>query len=63
MAIGGVDHLVILVKDIQASIETWQKLGFTLSHRADVEAVGIRQAFFLLEDGGFIELIAPLTDA
>lgn len=63
MAINGVDHLVILVEDIQASIETWQRLGFTLSHRADVEAVGIRQAFFLLEDGGFIELIAPSTDA
>jgi methylmalonyl-CoA/ethylmalonyl-CoA epimerase len=63
MATSGVDHLVVLVKDIQASIETWQKLGFTLSHQAEVETVGIHQAFFLLEDGGFIELIAPSTDA
>lgn len=60
MAITGVDHLVFLVEDIDKGIDTWQnRLGLTLTHRVDVEEIGLRQAFFSLSDGTFIELIAP----
>ena len=63
MTYSATDHLVIQVEDMDAAIEQWKdKLGFTLSHRADIEAVGIRQAFFLLGDGSFMELIGPLND-
>ena len=63
MAFSGSDHLVILVRDIEQAIHTWQhQIGLSLSHRADLPKVGIRQAFFLLEDDTFIELIAPMSD-
>ncbi|MDG1003059.1 MAG: VOC family protein, partial [Pseudomonadales bacterium] len=63
MTFSGADHLVILVRDIDQGIDTWQnKLGLTLSHKVDLPEVGIRQAFFLLEDDTFIELIAPMSD-
>ena len=64
MAFSGSDHLVILVRDIDQAIHTWQQqIGLPLSHGADLPEVGIRQAFFLLEDDTFIELIAPMDDS
>jgi methylmalonyl-CoA epimerase len=64
MAFSGADHLVISVRDIDQGIDTWQnKLGLTLSHKIDLPEVGICQAFFLLEDDTFIELIAPMSDS
>lgn len=57
------DHLVIIVKDIDEAIQNWTNLGLTLTHRATVDAVSIHQAFFLMPDGSFIELIAPSSDA
>ena len=64
MAFSGADHLVISVRDIDQGIDTWQnKLGLTLSHKVDLTEVGICQAFFLLEDDTFIELIAPMSDS
>ena len=60
MAFTETDHIVIVVADIEAGIETWrEQLGMTLSHRASVPEAGIHQAFFLLPDNTFIELIAP----
>ena len=60
MSITGTDHTVIVVRDIEDGIHKWRDgLGLTLSHRVDLEDAGIRQAFFALEDGTFIELIAP----
>ena len=64
MAFSGSAHLVILVRAIDQAIHTWQQqIGLPLSHRADLPEVGIRQAFFLLEDDTFIELIAPMDDS
>jgi len=63
MPFTGSDHLVIQVRDIDQAIHTWQnQFGLPLSHRADLPEVGIRQAFFLLEDKTFLELIAPLGE-
>ena len=60
MAFKGVDHLVIRVKDIDTSIETWRdKFGMELERTAESATLGIKQAFFQLANGGLIELVAP----
>ncbi len=51
---------MLVVADIDDAIVKWRdQLGLPLQHRVDHEAHGIRQAFFPLPDGTFIELIAP----
>lgn len=61
MAITGFDHLVVRVKDLDAGIETYRdRLGLTLDRTDRNEALGIKQAFFNLPGGGFIEVVAPL---
>ncbi len=63
MTFKGVDHIVVRVKDFEAGIETWRdKFGQTLDRIAESEALGIKQAFFNLENGGFIEVVAPIND-
>lgn len=60
MSITEVDHVVILVEDIDSAIDTWSnKLGFTLTHKVNLDDAGVNQAFFSLDDGTFIELVAP----
>lgn len=63
MAIKGVDHIVVRVKDIDQGIETWRdKLGMELERTAESEALGIKQAFFPFANGGFLEVVAPTSD-
>ena len=64
MAFSGADHLVILVRDIDQGDRHMAapNLVCRSAIRADLPEVGIRQAFFLLEDDTFIELIAPMSD-
>lgn len=63
MAFKGVDHLVIRVKDMKSSIETWRdKFGMELERTAESEALGIKQAFFPMATGGFIELVSPVDN-
>ena len=59
-----VDHIVFLVPDIEEGIRTWgDKLGFTLTHRVENLEAGVEVAFFSLQDGTFIELVAPTNEA
>jgi len=61
MAITGVDHVVVRVKDIDEGISTYRdKLGMELERTDESAAIGIKQAFFPLADGGFLEVVAPL---
>jgi methylmalonyl-CoA/ethylmalonyl-CoA epimerase len=61
MGLKVIDHVVIRVKDIEEGIRTYQdQLGLALSRRAETQGIG-KQAFFDLPDGGFIELVAPLS--
>ena len=60
MAITGIDHVVIRVKDIDTAIESYKKLGMELDHTAENPAIG-KQAIFKLPNGTFIELVAPLS--
>jgi len=62
MGIKGVDHIVVRVKDIEEGIRTYRdKLGMEMERRDESEALGIKQAFFPFEDGGFLEVVAPLN--
>ena len=62
MALTGFDHLVVRVNDIDEGIATYRdQLGLTLDRTDEHEGLGIKQAFFNLPDGGFIEIVAPLS--
>lgn len=61
MGIKGVDHIVVRVKDIDEGIKTYRdKLGMKMERTAESEALGIKQAFFPFDNGGFLEVVAPL---
>ena len=63
MGMKGVDHIVIRVKDIDEGIKTWRdNLGMELERTAESDALGIKQAFFPMANGGFIEIVAPTSD-
>ncbi|HJL61097.1 MAG TPA: VOC family protein [Pseudomonadales bacterium] len=63
MSFKGVDHIVIRVKDFDAGVETWRdKFGMELERTAESDALGIKQAFFQLANGGFIEIVSPTND-
>ena len=55
----GVDHLVFLTPDIDASIAYWRQ-SMELHTRLDHKDQGVSQAFFTLPDETFVELVAPL---
>ena len=62
MAISQFDHLVVRVNDLEDGINTYKNvLGFELDRTSESEALGIKQAFFNLPGGGFIEVVAPLS--
>jgi methylmalonyl-CoA epimerase len=62
MAFRGVDHVVVRVKDLEEGIRTYRdRLGMPLDRTAEAPAIGIRQAFFPLPAGGFLEVVAPLA--
>jgi methylmalonyl-CoA/ethylmalonyl-CoA epimerase len=60
MAITGLDHVVIRVKDIDVGIESYRKLGLELTQTLETPAIG-KQAIFRMPNGTFIELVAPLS--
>ena len=59
MALKELDHVVLLVRDIEDGVEAWTRLGLTLSHRAEYPENGVAIAFFILPGGTFLELVAP----
>ncbi len=60
MAIKGIDHVVIRVKDLDTAIESYKKLGMELSDTAETPGIG-KQAFFRFPNNTFIELVAPTS--
>lgn len=63
MAIIAYDHLVVRVEDLDAGIATYRDtLGLTLDRTDENAQLGIKQAFFNLPGGGFIEIVAPLSE-
>ena len=60
MTLSAFDHLVVRVADIDEGIATYRDtLGLTLDRTDESAALGIKQAFFNLPGGGFIEVVAP----
>ena len=60
MSLTGVHHLVIRVEDFDGSVATWKNLlGVELDRTDQNDALGIKQAFFNLPDGGFVEIVSP----
>ena len=63
MAMTGFDHVVVRVSDFDEGVRTYgDALGLTLDRTAESEALGIKQAFFNLPDGGFLEVVAPTSE-
>tara|TARA_A100001037_G_scaffold6526_1_gene6611 strand:+ start:398 stop:781 length:384 start_codon:yes stop_codon:yes gene_type:complete len=55
-----IDHIVVRVADFDAGVASYRDgLGLTLDRIDESEALGIKQAFFTLPDGSFIEVVAP----
>ena len=62
MALTGVHHVVVRVKDFEAGVATWRDaIGLPLERTAESAQLGIKQAFFPLGDGGFLEVVAPTS--
>ena len=62
MAITGVHHIVVRVRDLDEAIASYSNgLGLALDRTDESEALGIKQAFFQFPDGGFLELVAPTS--
>lgn len=55
--ITGVDHLVILVRDLDAAMDDYARLGFTVE-RGGQHPGGTHNALIAFADGAYLELIA-----
>lgn len=53
----GIDHMVIVVRDLEAAIKSYQQLGFTVVPGGR-HPVGTHNALISLADGAYLELIA-----
>ncbi len=57
--IKGVDHVVIRVKDLDASVKQYEAMfGMTASDRSENAAAGMKMAFFRFPEGNFVELVS-----
>ena len=63
MAIKGVDHVVIRVKDLDQAVDTYRKILDIEPTRKSSAELHADQAFFQLDNGTFVELIMPTDDA
>ena len=54
-----VHHIVVRVKELEQGIASYQAMGLDLERRAENATLGIKQAFFPLADGSFIEVVCP----
>lgn len=59
MSLQRVHHIVVRVKDLEQGIASYTALGLTLERRAENAALALKQAFFKLDDGSYIEVCTP----
>ena len=60
MALTDVHHVVIRVEDFDSSVKNWESIiGNAVTRIDQNEELGIKQAFFDLPGGGFIEIVSP----
>src|SRR3982074_3870106 len=61
-SIAGMDHAVVVVKDLDAAAENWKRLGFTVSPRGTHSAkMGTGNATIML-DPDYMELLGVLVE-
>ncbi|MGJ4881338.1 MULTISPECIES: VOC family protein [unclassified Bradyrhizobium] len=58
----GIDHAVVVVKDLDAAAETWKRLGFTLSPRGTHSAKMGSGNYTIMLDPDYIELLGILAE-
>jgi methylmalonyl-CoA/ethylmalonyl-CoA epimerase len=59
MSLQRVHHIVIRVKDLEQGIASYEAMGLKLERRAENAALSLKQAFFKLDDGAYIEICTP----
>jgi methylmalonyl-CoA/ethylmalonyl-CoA epimerase len=59
MSLQRVHHIVVRVNDLDQGIASYRAIGLTLERTAENAALGIKQAYFPLADGSYIEVAAP----
>jgi methylmalonyl-CoA epimerase len=58
----GVDHVVVAVKDLDASVARYETIyGAPVSDRAEAPAAGMKMAFFRFPDS-YVELVSNIDD-
>jgi len=55
----GIDHVVIVVRELESAIESYSRAGFT-AVRGGKHPIGTHNALVAFADGGYLELIAFL---
>ena len=58
----GIDHAVVMVKDLDKAAETWRQLGFTISPRGTHSAHMGSGNYTIMLDPDYIELLGVLTE-
>ena len=58
----GIDHAVVVVKELDAAAETWRRLGFTLSPRGTHSAKMGSGNYTIMLDPDYIELLGILSE-
>ena len=59
-SIAGIDHAVVVVKDLDASAENWKRLGFTISPRGTHSAHMGTGNYTIMLGEDYIELLGVL---
>jgi catechol 2,3-dioxygenase-like lactoylglutathione lyase family enzyme len=59
----GIDHIVIVVADLDRAIAGFDALGFTVVHGGRHPGLGTHNALIAFADGAYFELIASLVPA
>src|SRR6476659_6941461 len=57
----GLDHMVVLVRDLDGAAETWRRLGFTLAPRGTHSAHMGTGNYTIMFDPDYMELLGVLT--
>jgi hypothetical protein len=57
----GIDHAVVMVKDLDKAAENWKRLGFTVSPRGTHSAHMGTGNYTIMLDPDYMELLGPLT--
>ena len=61
--LGGIDHVVIAVADLERAVAGFGQLGFTVVRGGRHTAVGTHNALVAFSDGTYLELIAFLVES